>query len=73
MYSLRLLEFKDFSRAISFVKTIGDLAEKENHHPIFKVSGKTIQVTYFTHNIDDLSENDFICASKLDDLYFDFL
>jgi 4a-hydroxytetrahydrobiopterin dehydratase len=58
--------FKDFSKALAFANSVGDIAEREGHHPDLQVSwGKTI-VELSTHAIKGLSENDFILAAKID-------
>lgn len=58
--------FKDFRQALDFTIKIGELAEKEWHHPdIFLAWGK-VKITLWTHKIDGLSESDFIFAAKVD-------
>ena len=60
--------FKNFDQALAFTNQIGLLAKHENHHPdIFLTWGK-LTVTLWTHNINKLSENDFILAAKIDQL-----
>ena len=61
--------FKDFHDAMHFVKDIGDIADAENHHPDINLFGfNKVKVTLTTHAIKGLSENDFIMASKIDEL-----
>ena len=60
--------FDDFRGALEFTKRVGEVAEKENHHPdIFLAWGK-VRLKIWTHNIDGLSENDFILAAKADEV-----
>ena len=60
--------FKDFRQALEFTNRVGELAEREAHHPdIFLAWGK-VRVTIYTHKIDGLTENDFILAAKIDEL-----
>ena len=40
----------------------------EDHHPDLEVGYDYCRVTYTTHSIGGLSENDFICAAKIDRL-----
>ncbi|MFA7216705.1 MAG: TIGR00730 family Rossman fold protein [Candidatus Paceibacterota bacterium] len=62
-------EFKDFTDALFFINQIGDVAEKEGHHPdICLLNYKNVEVTLTTHDIGGLSENDFIVASKISDI-----
>jgi len=62
----RAFSFKDFYRTMSFVNAIAHLANIENHHPDLEVGYNYCRVRYTTHAIGGLSENDFICAAKLD-------
>jgi 4a-hydroxytetrahydrobiopterin dehydratase len=62
--------FPDFKTALEFVNRIGDLAEEEGHHPDLCLSWGKVDVTTYTHKIDGLSENDFILAAKIDELFF---
>jgi len=64
----RFFEFKAFSRTISFVNAIAFIATNEGHHPELIVNYGSCQVNYYTHAIDGLSDNDFICAAKIDRL-----
>lgn len=61
--------FKDFKRALVFVNKVGDVAEAEGHHPDIHLHGyNKVRITLSTHATDGLSENDFILASKIDEL-----
>ncbi|HEY4480273.1 MAG TPA: TIGR00730 family Rossman fold protein [Candidatus Paceibacterota bacterium] len=62
-------EFKDFSEALSFVNKVGKIAENEGHHPDIKLHDfRKVDIKISTHAIDGLSENDFILASKIDQI-----
>ena len=58
--------FKNFIDSQYFVNKVGEVSEKENHHPdiLFGWGYATIVIT--THAIEGLSENDFILAAKID-------
>jgi 4a-hydroxytetrahydrobiopterin dehydratase len=62
----RSLKFKDYYRTMSFVNALAHIANSEDHHPDLRVGYNTCDVTFTTHSIGGLSENDFICAAKLD-------
>ena len=62
----RSLKFKDFYRTMSFVNALAHVANTEDHHPDLSVGYNYCHVTFATHSIGGLSENDFICAAKLD-------
>jgi 4a-hydroxytetrahydrobiopterin dehydratase len=64
----RALKFKDFYRTMSFVNALAHIANTEDHHPDLEVGYDYCRVTFSTHSIDGLSENDFICAAKIDQL-----
>ena len=64
----RSLKFKDFYRTMSFVNALAHLANTEDHHPDLSIGYGWCKVSFTTHSIGGLSENDFICAAKLDRL-----
>jgi 4a-hydroxytetrahydrobiopterin dehydratase len=64
----RSLKFKDFYRTMSFVNALAHIANVEDHHPDLEVGYDCCHVTFATHAIGGLSQNDFICAAKLDRL-----
>lgn len=61
-------EFKNYFRTLAFVNAAAYVAITEDHHPDIAFGYKTCTVKYWTHAIDGLSENDFICAAKVDAL-----
>jgi 4a-hydroxytetrahydrobiopterin dehydratase len=65
----RALRFKDFVEAMKFVNEVANIAESEGHHPDIFVSYNYVRITLMTHNIGGLSENDFIMAAKINELY----
>ena len=64
----RTFKFAGYHRTISFVNALAWIAENEGHHPDLTVHYGKVVVLYTTHAIDGLSENDFICAAKIDRL-----
>jgi len=60
--------FKDFYKTMAFVNALAWIANSENHHPDLEVGYGHCLVKYSTHAISGLSENDFICAAKIDAL-----
>jgi 4a-hydroxytetrahydrobiopterin dehydratase len=61
-------KFKDFYRTMSFVNAVAHIANQEDHHPDLEVGYGNCRVRFMTHAIKGLSENDFICAAKIDRL-----
>lgn len=61
--------FKSFKEALAFVNKVGGLAEEEGHHPnIYLYGWNKVKISLTTHAIGGLSENDFIIASKIDQI-----
>ena len=60
--------FKDYYQTIAFVNAIAWMSHREDHHPALTVTYNSCHVEYTTHAIHGLSENDFICAAKVDAL-----
>ena len=58
--------FRDFYRTMSFVNALAHVANIEDHHPDLEVGYNYCRVSYTTHAIRGLSENDFVCAAKVD-------
>src|ERR1700744_1977961 len=61
-------EFKNYFRTLAFVNAAAYIAINEDHHPDVAFGYKTATITFWTHNVNGLSENDFICAAKVDGL-----
>jgi len=65
----KILVFKNFKKALDFVNKVGVIAEAEDHHPNISIFDyKKVRIELYTHSIGGLSENDFILASKIDEL-----
>jgi 4a-hydroxytetrahydrobiopterin dehydratase len=65
----RVFKFKDFAQALEFTDRVGRLAEEEGHHPTILTEWGRVTVTWWTHKIRGLHQNDFIMAAKTDRLY----
>lgn len=61
--------FKNYPPTIAFVNAIAWIAEQQGHHPDLEVSYNQCKVRFSTHAIKGISENDFICAAKIDALF----
>ena len=62
----KAFEFRDFAGAIAFANRLGEIAEREGHHPDLHVSWGRCGVEIWTHKIDGLTESDFFLAAKAD-------
>ena len=69
----RVFEFPAYGRTIAFTNAVAWIAISEGHHPVLTVSYGSCMVSYTTHAINGLSDNDFICAAKIDRLMRDNL
>lgn len=64
----RRFTFKNFYKTMAFVNAVAFIANQENHHPDMEIGYNYCIMHYTTHAIHGLSENDFICAAKIDAL-----
>ena len=61
--------FGNFADAQKFANLIGDLAEKEGHHPSILLEYGKVTVRWWSHKIKSLHINDFILSSKTEEIY----
>jgi len=61
-------QFKNFHQTMAFVNAVAWIAHREGHHPDLRLGFNRCEISYTTHAIAGLSENDFICAAKVDAL-----
>ena len=60
--------FKNFYETIAFVNALAYIANQEDHHPDLAVSYGQCKVSFSTHDAGGLTENDFICAARVNAL-----
>ena len=61
-------DFKNYYQTTAFVNAVAWIAHTEDHHPDISFSYRHCDIRYSTHAISGLSDNDFICAAKIDAL-----
>ncbi|WP_019141549.1 4a-hydroxytetrahydrobiopterin dehydratase [Noviherbaspirillum massiliense] len=65
--------FANYYETIAFVNAIAWLIHAEDHHPDLTVTYNRCIVKFDTHSVNGgrggISENDFICAAKVDAVY----
>ncbi len=70
---VRQFRFAGYHETIAFVNAIADTIHREDHHPELIVGYNRCTVKYDTHSVNGgkggLSENDFICAAKIDNVF----
>lgn len=64
----KTFEFENHYQAIAFVNAVAWVSHREDHHPEMVVGYNTVTMRYSTHTVNGISENDFICAAKVDHL-----
>ena len=64
----RTYKFRNFAQALDFTNKVGEAAEEEGHHPVIEFTWGRATVTWYTHKIKGLHQNDFIMAAKTDEL-----
>lgn len=64
----RSFRFKNYYQTIAFVNALAWVAHQQDHHPDLEVGYNRCVVHYSTHSVGGLSENDFICAARIDAL-----
>lgn len=60
----RVFTFPNFQAALDFTNRVGEIAEADGHHPALLTEWGKVTVTWWTHAIRGLHENDFIMAAK---------
>ncbi len=61
--------FSSYEDSVNFTNKVAKLAEQEDHHPEIVLEWGNVTVSWWSHKIKGLHKNDFICASKTDDLF----
>lgn len=64
----RRYTFKGFYKTMAFVNAVAWIANQENHHPDLEVGYNYCVINYTTHAVNGLTQNDFICAAKINQL-----
>lgn len=64
----RRYRFKNYEQTLAFVNTVAEIARAEDHHPDISFGYNYCEVHFSTHSVGGLSENDFICAARIDAL-----
>ena len=66
----RVYQFPSFKKALAFTNRIGEIAEAEEHHPALLTKWGKVTVTWWTHALNALHQNDFVIAVKYDAVYW---
>lgn len=66
---VRSFKLKNDLQTLAFVSAIGWMAHTQDHHPDVRFGYNTCEVRYHTHSVGGITENDFICAVKVNELF----
>ncbi len=66
----RAYTFNNFYETMGFVNAVAFIANLENHHPDLEIGYNYCNIKFMTHALKGLSQNDFICAAKVDALSY---
>ena len=64
----KTFNFDNYYKTMAFVNALAFIAHREDHHPDLSVHYNRCVVRFSTHDVGGLSQNDFICAAKLEQL-----
>jgi 4a-hydroxytetrahydrobiopterin dehydratase len=65
----RTFKFSNFAEALAFTNAVGQIAEEAGHHPLIELTWGRVTVTWWTHKIGGLHQNDFIMAARTDEVH----
>lgn len=65
----RTFPVPDFAAALAFARVVGEMAEREGHHPSLLVEWGRLTVAWRTLRTRGLHRNDFVMAAKTDRLW----
>ena len=64
----KVFSFKSYKESVDFSNKVASLADDEDHHPQIVLEWGKVTVIWWSHKIEGLHKNDFICAAKTDKL-----
>lgn len=64
----RSFAFNNFAHALAFTNKVGEMAEREDHHPALLTEWGNVTVSWWTHSFAGLHLNDFILAARTTEL-----
>ena len=70
---VKTFSFKNYYETLAFINAIAYVIHAEDHHPELVTTYNRCVVKFDTHSVNGgkggLSENDFICAAKVDAIF----
>ena len=65
-YLEKIFTFDNYEKAVDFSNDVAALADIEDQHPLIILEWGKVTVKWWSHKINGLHKNDFICAAKTD-------
>ena len=65
---VKTYQFKNYYETMAFVNATAWISHREDHHPDLEVGYNKCKIRYSTHSVGGLSEKDFACAAKIEQL-----
>jgi 4a-hydroxytetrahydrobiopterin dehydratase len=65
----KTFSFADYAQTMAFASATAWISHRQDHHPDLHVGYNSCRIDYCTHAVAGISENDFICAAKIDALF----
>ena len=62
----KTFSFSNYRDSVEFSNKVAEMADKEDHHPVITIEWGKVTIVWWSHKIQGLHKNDFICASKTD-------
>jgi 4a-hydroxytetrahydrobiopterin dehydratase len=59
----REFQFTDFAEALAFVNRVGELAEREGHHPDIELHWNRVTLRWWTHAKEAVTDRDYELAA----------
>jgi 4a-hydroxytetrahydrobiopterin dehydratase len=60
--------FKNYYETMAFTNAVAWIAHQRDHHPEIRLTYDCCHISYKTHSINALSENDFVCAALINQI-----
>ena len=65
----KVFKFKNYKQALDFTNRVAEAADLADHHPAILTEWGKVTVTWWTHTLQGLHQNDFILAARTEELH----
>ena len=63
---VRVYEFDDYLRGVTFAQMVGEIAEAEYHHPTIEIRYKKVEVRFTSHEEGGITDQDIHMAELIE-------